>query len=283
MFTQKNAVFPSVSNVVESVTKPVFQFSTVSPTQVQVLQHSVDEPRLPSFIFDHESSSTTITDSNILTDEEKMKHFMEVIVPLLLECWIECNPVQMTTGFPDIVMSSSAIDVMFAIAEIFKVIFRAAQRNQKNSNCTEQSSKVNWLQEIYFNDLNQHFMKYFPFTASCIPLLKKGIKRKLGNLPQQSEEEKNGTSVMALNLTTCEIMLQFVSSEVAFQKNFLLSFEKLEEFIFECFELKTKGGTAKAKLLQAEHMESLVKLANKVIVYHCSCGHQGNRKLWYSN
>lgn len=272
--------FSSVSNVIESVTKPVFQFSRILPTQVQVLQHSVDEPRLPSFIFDHKSSSTTITDSNILTDEEKMKHFMEVIVPLLLECWIECNPVEMTTCLPDSVMSSSAIDVMFAIAEIFKVIFRAAQRNQKNNNFSEQSLKGNWLQELYFNDLNQHFMSYFPFTASCIPSLKKGTKRKLGNLSQQSEEEKNGTSVLALNLTICEIMLQFVSSEVALQKNFLLSFEKLEEFIFECFELKAKGGTAKAKLLQMEHMESLVKLANKVIVHHCSCGNQGNRKLW---
>lgn len=272
---QKEGIFPSVSNVV-SATKPIIQFNKLQPTQVQVLQHSVDEPKLMPFMFENSSSSaSTDNESNILTDGNKMKDFVEVIVPLLLECWIECNPVQMTTGLPDGVVSSSATDVMVAIAEIVKVIFKAAQRNQKNCSFSEQSSEVKCLQEIYFKDFNQHFMGYFPFTASYVPSVKKG-KRKLGKSTHHSEEEKNGSSVLALNLTICEIMLQFVRNDETFPKNFGPSFEKLEEFVVESLELKAKGGT-KAQLMQTEHVESLVTFGYKIIVHHCSWGQQGKK------
>ena len=273
---QEEGAFPSVSNVV-SVTKPIIQFNKLQPTQVQVLQHSVDEPKLMPFVFDKSSSSAgTNVESNIFTDEKQTKDFVEIIVPLLLECWIECNPAQMTTGLPDGGMSSSATDVMLAIAEILKVVFKAAQRNQKNSfSSSEQSSKVKRLQEIYLKDFNQHFMGYFPFTASHVLSVKKG-KRKLGKAPHHSEEEKNGSSVLALNLTICEIMLQFARNDDTFPKNFHPSFEKLEEFVVESLELKAKGGT-KSHLLQTEHVESLVTFGYKIIVHHCSCEQQGKK------
>ena len=265
------------TNISVSVTKPVIHFKKLSPTQVQVLQHSVDEPRLLPFMFDSTSLSANADGkSNIFSDEQQAKDFMGIIVPLLLECWLECNPAQMTTGLPDSVMSSSATDVMLAIAEILKVILRAAQRNQrKNCSISECSSEETCLQDAYFKDINQHFMSYFPFTASLVPSLKKG-KRKLGKSPQQTEEEKNSASVLVLNLTICDVMLQFVSSDdAASWKNFHPSFEKLEEFVVESLELKAKGGT-KAQLMQTEHVESLITFAYKIIVYHCSCVQQGN-------
>jgi len=276
---QGEDTFSSMNNLVASATKPAFHFKKLLPTQVQVLQHSVDEPKLLPFMFDNNlPSANRDAKSNILTDEQQARDFMNIIVPLLLECWIECNPAQMTTGLPDSVMSSSATDVMLAIAEILKVIFKAAERIAI-LNCNEQTSEGNSLREVYFKDLNQHFMSYFPFAASHITSLKKG-KRKLGKSPQQPEEEKNSVSVLTLNLTICEIMLQFVSNDASSQRNFHHSYEKLEEFVVESLELKAEGGI-KAQLLQTEHVESLVSFAYKIIVYHCSCAQQGNpeRKL----
>ena len=116
---QEEGTFPSVSKYVVSVTKPIIKFNKLQPTQVQVLQQSVDEPKLMPFIsLNSSSSASTDNESNIFTDEKKVKDFAEVIVPLLLECWIECNPAQMMTGLPDDVKSSSATDVMLTIAEI---------------------------------------------------------------------------------------------------------------------------------------------------------------------
>ncbi|KAJ7354741.1 Testis-expressed sequence 10 protein [Desmophyllum pertusum] len=189
---------------------------------------------------------------------------MQTIVPLLLECWIECDPAQMTTGLPGSVMSSSSIDVMLAITEILKVIFKATQRNPtKNPNVFQQSG--NCLKDAYFKDLNQHFMSFFPFMASHTPSIKG--KRKLGKSSQQAVGEKTGTAVLALNLAICEIMLQFVGNSVASQKNYHTSVQKLEEFVIGSLELKAKGG---AQQLQTEHVESLVMFAHQILLYHCS-------------
>ena len=273
---QEKGTLSSMKNAV-SVTKPMIHFNMTQPTQVQILQHSVDEPALlPSEFYSSsmfsESSANTDSKSNILSDEQQVKDFMEIIVPLLLECWIECNPAQMTTGLPDST-SSSATDVMLAVAEILKVIFKAAQNKQRqNCNISDCSSVISCLHDVYFKDLNHHFMSYFPFTSNPTPLLKKG-KRKLGKSSQQTEDEKNSTSVLTLNLTICEIMLQFVSNNIS-QKKLYPSVEKLEEFVVESLELKAKGG-AKAQLLQTEHVESLVKFADQIIAHRCSCAQQG--------
>ena len=259
----------SMSHVDFSSKKPVFHFQKHLPTKVQVLQHSVDEPILLTFTFDNTSmsavlSANTRSNSSVLTDRQQANNFMETVVPLLLECWIECNPAQMTTGLPDSVMSPSSIEVMLAITEILKVIFKAAQRNPtKHHNIFEHSKDENYLKDI-FKDLNQHFMSFFPFTASQTPL-KKG-KRKLGKSSQQAMGEKTGTSVLALNLAICEIMLQFVRNDVATQTKYQASVQKLEEFVVESLELKAKGG-AEAQQFQTEHVESLVKFAHQLVLY----------------
>ncbi|XP_022787366.1 testis-expressed protein 10-like isoform X2 [Stylophora pistillata] len=85
--------------------KQIIYFDKKKPTQIQVLEHSVQEPTLHPFSFDNSSAATALnteSKNNILTDGQMVKDFMEVIVPLLLECWIECSPAQMTTGLPNI-------------------------------------------------------------------------------------------------------------------------------------------------------------------------------------
>lgn len=268
--------FSSKNHVDLSSKKPVFHFEKHLPTQVQVLQHSVEEPILLPFNLDNTSmfgvpSTNTESKSNILTDGQQAKDFMQTIVPLLLECWIECDPAQMTTGLPGSVMSSSSIDVMLAITEILKVIFKATQRNPtKNPNVFQQSG--NCLKDAYFKDINQHFMSFFPFMASHTPSIKG--KRKPGKSSQQAVGEKTGTAVLALNLAICEIMLQFVGNSVASQKNYHTSVQKLEEFVIGSLELKAKGG-AQAQQLQTEHVESLVMFAHQILLYHCSHVKQG--------
>lgn len=255
--------------------KPVFQFQKHLPTQIQVLQHSVEEPMLLPFTFENTltfgmQSVNTGSECNILTDCQQTKDFMETIVPLLLECWIECNPAQMTTGLPDSVMSPSSINVMLTIAEILKVIFRAAERNQtKHPDILEQTKVENCLHDFY-KELNQHFMSYFPFTASHTPLLKKE-KKKFGKASQQAAGEKISSSVLALNLAICDVMLQFVRNDVASKKKYHASVQKLVEFVIDSLELKAKGG-AWAQQFETEHVESLIKFARQILL----CVKQGS-------
>ncbi|XP_078376384.1 testis-expressed protein 10-like isoform X2 [Oculina patagonica] len=265
---QGESLLSSMNHADFSSRKPVFNFQKHLPTQVQVLQHSVDEPILLPFTFDNTSmagvlSANTGSNSNILTDRQQANDFMEMVVPLLLECWIECNPAQMTTGLPDSVTPSS-IEVMLAITEILKVIFKAAQRNPtQHPGIFEQGKDENYLHGT-FKDINQHFMSYFPFTASHTPL-KKG-KRKTGKSSQQAAGEKTSASVLALNLAICEIMIQFVRNNFEAMRKYQASVQKLEEFVLESLELKAKGG-AQAQQFQTEHVESLVKFAHQLVLY----------------
>ena len=212
--------FASTSNGDVSSAKPVFKFSKLQPTQVQVLQRSVNEPKLPLVSFGNtsfpSSSLKAEIELNILIDEKQTKNLLETIVPLLLECWVECNPTQMTTSLPDNVVLLSAIDVMLAIAETLKIIFTAVQRNQKSFTCTTESSTVKSLQKIYVKDLSTHMMAFFPFTLNHAQVCNRG-KRKCGNASQKAEKEKNDASALVLNLTVCEIMLQFLGTDMTEQ------------------------------------------------------------------
>lgn len=265
---QAESSLTSMNHVDVSSDKPIFHFQKYLPTQIQVLQHSVEEPMLLPFTFENTvtcgmQSINTGSEANILTDGQQTKDFMETIVPLLLECWVECNPAQMTTGLPDSVMSPSSINVMLAIAEILKVIFKAAERNQtKHSNILNQSKDKNCLHYLY-KELNQHFMSHFPFTASYTPLLKKE-KKKFGKASQQAVGEKISSSVLTLNLAICEVMLQFVRNDVALKQKYHATVQKLEDFVLESLVLKAKGGTW-AQKFQTEHVESLIKFARQIL------------------
>ena len=267
IFCQAESSFTSTNHVDVSSSKPIFHFQKHLPTQIQVLLHSVEEPMLLPFTFDMQSVNAG-SESNILTDGQQTKDFIETIVPLLLECWVECNPAQMITGLPDSVMSPSSMNVMLVIAEIFKVIFKAAERNKtKHSNILEQAKADNFLRDIH-KELNHHFMSYFPFTVSRTPLLKKE-KKKFGKSFQQDVGDKIMSSALTLNLAICEVMLQFVRNDVAVKKKNCASAQKLEDFVVESLLLKAKGG-AWAQQFQTEHVESLIKFAYQIL-----CGKQG--------
>ena len=273
--------FASTSNGDVSSAKPVFKFSKLQPTQVQVLQHSVNEPKLPLVSFGNtsfpSSSLKAEIEFNILTDEKQTKNLLETIVPLLLECWVEYNPTQMTTSLPDNVVSLSAIDVMLAIAETLKIIFTAAQRNQKNFTCTTESSTVKSLLEIYVKDLSTHVMAFFPFTLNHARIFNKG-KRKCWNASHKAEKEKNDASALVLNLTVCEIMLQFLGTGMTLRSNFQSSSELLKEFVLDHLEIKAKGGI-KSQIIQTDHVERLVVFAYKIIVQYCLFPPQGKNKV----
>jgi len=266
-FCQAESSSTSMNHVDVSNSKPIFHFQKHLPTQIQVLQHSVEEPLLLPFTFDLQSVNTG-SESNILTDGQQMKDFTETIMPLLLECWVECNPTQMTTGLPDSVMSPSSINVMLAIAEIFKVIFKAAERNQTKHSIILEQTKVETFLPNIFKELNHHFMSHFPFIASHTPLLKKE-KKKFGKSSQQDVRDKITSSALTLNLTICEVMLQFVRNDVALKKKYRASVQKLEDFVIESLLLKAKGG-AWAQQFQTEHVENLIKFAYQIL-----CGKQG--------
>ena len=263
----------SSANLVELPSKkPTINFDKKKPTQIQVLEHSVEEPTLHSFTFDSSTATTALNSeskNNILTDRQMVKDFMEVIVPLLLECWIECSPAQMTTALPNSMVSSSSIDVMLAVTEILKIVFKAAQEKQTNAKVSEIHKPGDDLLDVYFKDINQHLMSFFPFSVLDTPVVKRG-RRKLGKAPQQAMGENSNAPVQTLNLKICEIMMLFVKNGPAVQKNYRTVVHRLEEFVIESLELKASGGAA-GQQFQTEQVESLVTFAHQILDYHCSC------------
>ena len=72
-------------------------------------------------------------------------------------------------------------------------------------------------------------------------------KRKCENASQKGEKEKNDASALVLNLTVCEIMLQFLGTDMTLQSNFQSSYELLKEFLLDHLEIKAKGGINRSR------------------------------------
>ena len=119
-------------------------------------------------------------------------------------------------------------------------------------------------------------MAFFPFTLNHAQLFNKR-KRKCGNASQKAEKEKNDASALVLNLTVCEIMQQFLGTDMTLQSNFQSSSELLKEFVLHHLEIKAKGGI-KSQIIQTDHVERLVLSAYKIIVQYCLFPLQGKKK-----
>ena len=107
-------------------------------------------------------------------------------------------------------------------------------------------------------------------------------KRKCENAPQKGEKEKNDASALVLNLTVCEIMLQFLGTDMTLQSNFQSSYELLKEFLLDHLEIKAKGGI-KSQIIQTDHVERLVVFAYKIIVQYSLFPPQGKKKFVEKN
>ena len=241
---------------------PTITFSNSKPTCVQVFSHSIDNPIVSTLFLASQSTITTSPGcverpSNIFSNAHDLQNFTQTIIPLLLECWMECNPVEMTTELPDNALSSLTVTTMVTLTGILKLLLQAV-----SDMCTQSEGKFSdghWLVDNFLKDFKQHFMAFFPFASNIV-----GCSKKKGKVQKSTDVTNSDASVLSLNIAVCDIMHCFITESSLQDRRCFSWIQKLQEFVSGSLQVKAKGGS-EAQQLQAEHVQSLTAFVHRVM------------------
>ncbi|EDO38143.1 predicted protein, partial [Nematostella vectensis] len=208
-------------------------FSEKIPTHVQIFD---DMDNLEMYVL--KSPSSVVQSSSINTACLK-KDFIGRIVPLLVDCWIESNPAEMSTSLPSSSISPVAFSTMTTVVDILKVLLETFWSQTTNFGDSDGA----WMYSNYFKDFNHHFLSFFPFAVPCQPSKKRKAK---------TIDQTTGMSVMNLNITICEVMSFFLECKCENSRAWITN---LEEFVVHALTSNLS--------LYVEQVKSLLKFVRR--------------------
>ncbi|XP_053322071.1 testis-expressed protein 10 isoform X2 [Spea bombifrons] len=131
-----------------------------------------------------------------LSSATNLKVFIQAIVPLLIECWVEEFP-EAEYGNP---LNPVSHNLLQQVLSIVSLLWKLSEHQ-------DESHKMDgWLRKSYLKDFKHHFMKYFPYSFSEAMKQKKKTKR-----GKDFSLTSNGLDSLLLNLTLCDIMVSLAS------------------------------------------------------------------------
>ncbi|KAJ7313512.1 hypothetical protein JRQ81_004949 [Phrynocephalus forsythii] len=138
-----------------------------------------------------------------LSSTVNLKRFIQVIIPLLLDCWIEASPAQLSAPILGNLLEPGSQQVMEQVLSIIHLLWKLAKQTE------EPHEMEAWLRENYLTDFRRHFMCHFPYNfQETIKHRKKGsLKSNKCYMPSS-----NSIDPLVLNLTLCEIMVSLASA-----------------------------------------------------------------------
>ncbi|XP_030365727.1 testis-expressed protein 10 isoform X2 [Strigops habroptila] len=137
-----------------------------------------------------------------LSSAENLKGFIEIIIPLLIECWIEASPAQSAPILGNLLESDSQ-QLMQQVLSIIHLLWKLTKRH-------DETYKMDvWLRMNYLVDFKHHFMRHFPYSLQETAKHKKKDSCK-GN--KYCVTSSNNVDHLLLNLTLCDIMVSLAST-----------------------------------------------------------------------
>ncbi|XP_059711723.1 testis-expressed protein 10 isoform X3 [Haemorhous mexicanus] len=149
-------------------------------------------------------SLTSVMDSaeKGLSSAENLKGFIEIIIPLLIECWIEASPAQSAPILGNLLESESQ-QLMQQVLSIIHLLWKLTKRH-------DETYKMElWLRMNYLVDFKHHFMRHFPYSLQDTVKHKKKDPCKSNRNCMKSS---NNIDHLLLNLTLCDIMVSLASA-----------------------------------------------------------------------
>ncbi|XP_063778724.1 testis-expressed protein 10 [Pseudophryne corroboree] len=136
-----------------------------------------------------------------LSSSNNLKAFIQAIIPILIECWVEESPAETTGDVSEKLLQPVAHHLLQQVLSIISLLWKLSEHQ-------DESQKMDvWLRKSYLKDFKHHFMKHFPYTLHETLKQKKKLKKgnKDGLLPH------NGLDHLLLNLTLCDIMVSLAN------------------------------------------------------------------------
>ncbi|XP_069769689.1 testis-expressed protein 10 homolog isoform X2 [Narcine bancroftii] len=156
-----------------------------------------------------------------LSSVENLKGFIQILVPLLLECWVEASPAQPADPTPSSLLDQEAMKLKLQVLSIIQLLWKLMQHR-------DETEKLEfWLRNHYLSDFKDHFMRYFPYSGVEAPRSKKKDWDKKDK--QAATVMNNADHSLVLNLALCQVMVSLTSSLTAHQDSDWL--EQVRKFV----------------------------------------------------
>ncbi|TFK01888.1 Testis-expressed sequence 10 protein-like protein [Platysternon megacephalum] len=170
---------------------------------IQLYENGGSQPRINSAFRLRSLVSVTDSVEKGLSSAENLKGFIEIIIPLLIECWIEASPAQLAAPILGNLLEPESQQLMQQVLSIIYLLWKLTKQHD------ETHKMEAWLRMNYLVDFKHHFMRHFPYS------LQETIKHKKRD-PYKSNKycmtSSNSVDHLLLNLTLCDIMVSLASA-----------------------------------------------------------------------
>ncbi|XP_072009152.1 testis-expressed protein 10 isoform X3 [Engystomops pustulosus] len=144
---------------------------------------------------------STTTDE-CFSSSYNLKEFIQAVVPILIECWVEESPEKTMAGITEKFLEPSTHHLLQEVLSIISLLWKLSEHQ-------DESPKMDgWLRKSYLKDFKHHFMKHFPYTVHESLQQKKKNKKGI----KDGFLAYNGLDHLLLNLTLCDIMVSLTTS-----------------------------------------------------------------------
>ncbi|XP_038626162.1 testis-expressed protein 10 isoform X2 [Tachyglossus aculeatus] len=151
-----------------------------------------------------------------LSSPENLKGFIVVIIPLLIESWVEATPAQLVTPILGKFLEPESQQLMQQVLSIISLLWKLSKQHD------EAHKMEAWLRKNYLNDFKHHFMRHFPYSVQ------ETAKHK------RKELNKSNVDHLLLNLTLCDIMVSLASTSTLQMDSDWI--EMIRKFVTETLE-----------------------------------------------
>ncbi|XP_066483185.1 testis-expressed protein 10 isoform X1 [Tiliqua scincoides] len=171
--------------------------------QIQLYENGGSQPRISSSFRLRSLVSMMGNAEKSLSSTENLKRFIDIIIPLLLDCWIEASPTQLKAPIFGNLLEPGSQQLMEQVLTIIHLLWKLAKQHE---NAHEMEV---WLRTNYLGHFKNHFMSHFPYSFQDTMKHRKKDSLK-GN--KYCMTSSNNIDHLLLNLTLCEIMVSLANA-----------------------------------------------------------------------
>ncbi|XP_052500758.1 testis-expressed protein 10 isoform X2 [Budorcas taxicolor] len=159
-----------------------------------------------------------------LSSTENLKGFIEIIIPLLIECWIEAVPPQLMASVGNGI-EREPLQVMQQVLNIISLLWKLSKQHD------ETHKLESWLRKNYLIDFKHHFMNNFPYALKEITKQK---RKETNKSIKHCTILSNNVDHLLLNLTLSDIMVSLANASTLQKDSSWI--ERIRKFVTETLE-----------------------------------------------
>ncbi|XP_078394837.1 testis-expressed protein 10 homolog isoform X3 [Cetorhinus maximus] len=189
-----------------------------------------------------------------LSSVENLKGFIQILVPLLLECWVETSPAQLTSPTPSNLLEPEAMMLKLQVLGIIQLLWKLMQHQD------ETQKLESWLRNHYLCDFKDQFLKHFPYSVLETARHKKkdGAKKD----KQAAAFMNSADHPLALNLALCQVMVSLTNAlTVHLDTDWL---EQIRKFVTESL--------SDGRKLTSQQLNGMLMLVWRLVLVQCNRG-----------